>query len=53
VLPRALWLAINLLRGEHPPGRFGQVARHRYHGLLVILFFAFDPLIQPRNVRSC
>ena len=30
-LPRALWLAINLLPGEYPPGRFGQVARHRDH----------------------
>jgi hypothetical protein len=43
-LPRCARLVINLLFGEHPPSCFGQVARHSYYGLLVILF-ALDPLI--------
>ena len=52
LLPRTLGLAINLLLGEHPPGRFGQVPRHGDHRLLVILA-AFDSLIQPYHVASC
>jgi hypothetical protein len=44
-------VAINLLFGEHPPSRFGQVARDGHHRLLMILG-AFDPLIEAHHVRS-
>jgi len=50
-LPRAQWLAINLLLGEQAPSCFGQVTRHRDHSLPVILA-PFDPLIQPHHVAS-
>src|ERR1700690_2640756 len=45
------WLAINLPPGKHPQSGFGQVARHGYHCLLMILSL-FDPLIQPYDVAS-
>jgi hypothetical protein len=50
-LLRVTRLAIDLLPGEDPPSRLGQVTRYGDHRVLMILS-TFDPSVRPHDVRT-